>query len=506
MKRILTFGGCFLLAVLAAVFLPYLLRTPRVSEDDLAGRKTGIFSQTAEPVSGNPVTVHRIYADGELIGVISDEEKLNRFLDGLYQDEYAEQFPGSRASLGENVYMTSEKSWLVYSDADQQIFDYLRDNNLISLSACTISFADENGVFDRIYVSDRKLYENAMQDFLALFISPDSFSLLTSGKQTPELTAPGSREVAVSVAEKITVGKGYASADRIMTTEQEVLDYLEYGGDTRKEYYTVQENDTVAGVGARNYGLSAEQIMSINRDVIHDVNQKLTPGQKLCVTYFTSPLTVSVTREVLREETIAPKTRYVQDENLAEGQQMVQEGIPGTRSALYQETWVNGVLKKGSLLSSVDTQQPVDEVISVNPADTAVQGSGDFAMPTDNAAVACGWECYEGHQGTDLVNIYDRYGDVYASDSGVILENGWNENDGNYMIIDHLNGYRTVYAHLNSPSPLLIGTSVKKGEVIGQIGMTGDAGGPHLHFAILEGKEHRAADPCGYLNCRGYQQ
>ena len=55
----------------------------------------------------------------------------------------------------------------------------------------------------------------------------------------------------------------------------------------------------------------------------------------------------------------------------------------------------------------------------------------------------------------------------------------------NYIIINHNNGYYTVYAHMSGFAPgLSIGSTVSRGQVIGYVGSSGWATGPHLHYEI----------------------
>ena len=73
---------------------------------------------------------------------------------------------------------------------------------------------------------------------------------------------------------------------------------------------------------------------------------------------------------------------------------------------------------------------------------------------------------------------------VVAADSGYVIKTGWSEYGyGKYVVIDHGNGFQTLYAHL---STILVetGQSVGKGERIGSVGSTGRSTGPHLHFEI----------------------
>lgn len=85
------------------------------------------------------------------------------------------------------------------------------------------------------------------------------------------------------------------------------------------------------------------------------------------------------------------------------------------------------------------------------------------------------------HTGVDIAG---NYGDnIYAVSNGRVIYSGWQSGYGKVIIVDHGNGMSTVYAHC---SQLMVneGDLVKKGEVIGKIGATGWATGPHLHFEI----------------------
>jgi murein DD-endopeptidase MepM/ murein hydrolase activator NlpD len=73
---------------------------------------------------------------------------------------------------------------------------------------------------------------------------------------------------------------------------------------------------------------------------------------------------------------------------------------------------------------------------------------------------------------------------VKAADSGFVVVAGWsNDGYGNHIVIDHRNGYQTLYAHLNRIY-VKAGDSVGKGAEIGQMGNTGRSTGPHLHFEV----------------------
>jgi murein DD-endopeptidase MepM/ murein hydrolase activator NlpD len=73
---------------------------------------------------------------------------------------------------------------------------------------------------------------------------------------------------------------------------------------------------------------------------------------------------------------------------------------------------------------------------------------------------------------------------------------GWNAGYGNHVIIDHGNGFATLYAHMNSIF-VKPGESVVAGQQIGSVGNTGNSTGPHLHFEIRYQGVPR--DPLSYL-------
>jgi len=72
---------------------------------------------------------------------------------------------------------------------------------------------------------------------------------------------------------------------------------------------------------------------------------------------------------------------------------------------------------------------------------------------------------------------------VYAALDGEVTEVGVGEKSGNYVRIAHPEGYETLYCHLSLVN-VTRGTAVRRGDVIGFVGQTGLATGPHLHFEV----------------------
>jgi murein DD-endopeptidase MepM/ murein hydrolase activator NlpD len=88
------------------------------------------------------------------------------------------------------------------------------------------------------------------------------------------------------------------------------------------------------------------------------------------------------------------------------------------------------------------------------------------------------------HLGVDLASTANA--PVEAANNGVVIHAGYLDIYGNMVLIDHGLGIFSLYAHLSSIDAKT-GQAVKKGEVLGKSGLTGLAGGDHLHFSILVG-------------------
>jgi murein DD-endopeptidase MepM/ murein hydrolase activator NlpD len=167
-------------------------------------------------------------------------------------------------------------------------------------------------------------------------------------------------------------------------------------------------------------------------------------------------------------------------------------------------TYVN--LKKGDTVSGICKKYEVEltDLVNANPGvDIAGLHIGDKLFIPGSAALAqlfrFGWPVHgriSGRYGMRLHPVYRRrmmhtgldiaapYGtSIRAALQGRVIFVGWKGGYGNTVIIEHPNGYETLYGHC---SKLLVsrGQTVKKGERIAKVGSTGVSTGPHVHFEV----------------------
>lgn len=100
------------------------------------------------------------------------------------------------------------------------------------------------------------------------------------------------------------------------------------------------------------------------------------------------------------------------------------------------------------------------------------------------------------HNGMDISGNQKIGADIIAAGKGKVITAYWNHSSyGNYVVIDHGNGTKTLYAHC-SALYVQAGQEVEAGTVIAALGSTGYSTGPHLHFEVLDPSR---TDPRPYL-------
>lgn len=139
------------------------------------------------------------------------------------------------------------------------------------------------------------------------------------------------------------------------------------------------------------------------------------------------------------------------------------------------------------------TTQSGGSTATTKPAGPSYTAKGDWLWPLGNAS--CYISSHFGyrsasisgnafHGGTDIAGGGISGKPVYASRAGkIITAVTSNRGYGIYVLIDHGDGYSTLYAHMSSRY-VSAGDNVSKGQMIGRVGSTGNSTGPHLHFEV----------------------
>jgi murein DD-endopeptidase MepM/ murein hydrolase activator NlpD len=138
---------------------------------------------------------------------------------------------------------------------------------------------------------------------------------------------------------------------------------------------------------------------------------------------------------------------------------------------------------------------PPDRLRAVAQADALEEGGLRFAWPIHGKVTSrFGWRRSRMHEGIDIAA---RSGSsVHASEAGHVIFASRLGGYGNVVVVRHGKVYETVYAH-NRRFHVKKGTRVRKGDVIAEVGQTGNASAPHVHFEIRRHDDPR--DPLLFL-------
>lgn len=188
-------------------------------------------------------------------------------------------------------------------------------------------------------------------------------------------------------------------------------------------------------------------------------------------------------------------------------EEVTKKGENGKVTVNLRLNYVDGNLVDSVVTDTKVTKEPVAEEVTIGSkqgereygATGGTTGSFIWPVPhTHNITSYMEWRWGRMHNGIDIAGGDDYGQPIVAADGGIVTFAG---NDGggygNYVMIDHGNGYMTVYGHA-SELCCTTGQYVGQGETIALIGSTGNSTGPHLHFEIRLNGEYQ--DPCNYVS------
>jgi murein DD-endopeptidase MepM/ murein hydrolase activator NlpD len=295
---------------------------------------------------------------------------------------------------------------------------------------------------------------------------------LSLGDQVPPMIASSAALSSRDSLEKILLSPAPPSTPSA-DTSQEPIQEAPGAEQARPEpfIYGVQPGDTVSGI-AESFGISMETVMWTND--LWDPDS-LQIGDELVI------LPVS---GVLHRVGAGDSVNYLAVMYGVDVEEIVEfNGLADPDSLQVGDRLVvpNGTIQPGRGSGSSRGGRP------------APVATGTFRWPAGGYISQYFGE--NGHSGLDIAAEWGA--PIYAADTGVVVTAlklgtgyGW------YLVIDHENGYRTLYSHM-SEFHVDYGERVVKGEVIGLIGSTGLSTGPHLHFEVFQNGYR--VDPLSFL-------
>lgn len=239
------------------------------------------------------------------------------------------------------------------------------------------------------------------------------------------------------------------------------------------EQYTVQGGDTISTI-AEQFGVSSRTILWANGLSETDF---IKPGQSLKI-----PPVSGYLYAVKSGDTVASiANKYKGNE-----QQILEaNGLPlADALQVGQEIIIPGGEPPAPPAPVAQPRTLIGQVFSGNPPASAPASSKRFIWPTSDRRIN---QYYRGrfHTGLDIEGTYSS--PIYAASSGTVeFASADRSGYGLHVIINHGNGFRTLYAHASKVF-VRAGAKVNQGQTIAMVGSTGRSTGTHLHFEIRTG-------------------
>lgn len=448
-------------------------------------------------VKANMNEIYEVYVNDTLVGEVSSPEVVERLIEQKLA-EVSESNPNVQWEIERDGVRIEKEAVFMGEGEDEETVAALA--SMLEAKAVGVEVI-VNGKAVAV-VKDKetanRILERVKETFASGVDAPAGLTILSAGavptrdddvisETEPELQS-------VRIIEPVDLLTREIQPNDVMD-EQAVIDML-ITGDVKPTQYIVQEGDTPGEI-ADKLGIPIDVLYAKNRDHKDLIQRDLIrPGDALDVTILQPALTIESVEKV--KETIAVQydTVYEEDETMRKGQsKTIRAGKKGVKEVTFVLTKVNGLLMNEQIAEEVVLEEPVSAIVRRGTKVVLGEGTGKFSWPVLSYQVTSGFGSRWGrqHKGIDIVS---KNKSILASDNGKVVFAGKKGDYGNAVIIDHQNGYETLYGHLSKIS-VKKGDIVEKGDTLGVMGSTGRSTGVHLHFEIIQnGKEK---NPMSYL-------
>lgn len=479
----------------------------------------------------NPKTYYNVYLDGELIGVIDSKQKLEQYIDEQnkeYKKEYnvetiyapngldikaAVAYTGNSQSV-ETIYkkIQEKKPFTIkgYQYTITSSYENETENEEIEQEKTTEQDIEEKEK-QKIYVLDKNIFTSSIDTFIKTYAGEEAYESYKT-KTQKEIETTGTIIENVSIKNNITVKETNIPVDeKIYKDSEELAKYFLFGAEEKKSNYTVLDGDTIETVSFNNK-ISTQEFLLSNPTFTNTKNL-LFPGQIVTISETNPQIQIIVKQYMVEDVESAFTTEITYDDTRIKGDnETVREGENGLNRISKELEITNGIITNTTTKNIQELKPSISKIMIYGEKEIPNVGTGNWTWPTNQGYTISspyGWRVdpIDGsrslHTGLDIAGT-GLGSPVYAADNGTVVKSEYNgAGYGNYIVINHNNGLYTTYAHMNERISQ-IGDTVAKGQVIGYVGQTGRATGPHLHFEVWSGGEPFAGgsrfDPASLYN------
>lgn len=463
------------------------------------------------PKAKNPQDVYRVYLKGNSLGLIENKEELEQYID-KEQEKIKNKYKVDKVYAPEDLKVVKEITYQEKISTTKEIYEKIKDLESFTINGYAIKIKGidstneqgetQKGVDQTIYVLDKTVFTDAMDKTIRSFVNNDDYEKYLNNKQK-EIKDTGTIIENVYIENKITVKNTKIPVDKTIYEKVDDLSrYLLFGTLDEYQKYTVQDGDTISDI-AFNNKLSNKEFLIAN-PTFKDENSLLFAGQQVTINIIKPQFRLVEIDHTVFDQEIKYETEVKYDENKMVGtEEVTQKGENGLQRVTSKVQKINGQVESSVINESATERlkEPVKEIIVKGKKQNSYSSGIDI---TGTTKVEGYWKWptttpytinspYGYRWGTlhDGVDIGGGYGSpIYAANNGVVVQSSYKWDNGEYIVINHNNGYYTMYAHL-SARYVKVGQNVSIGQQIGAMGKTGFATGTHLHFGLFRGFPYR---------------
>jgi murein DD-endopeptidase MepM/ murein hydrolase activator NlpD len=452
----------------------------------------GISATGNQYIINNTYNVYHVIVEGKEIGVVSDPLVIEKAKEDKHKQVQSENPDVHMVLDNKKIEFQKEKAFMAQYD-DLTAVQKLKP--LLTAHVTGVELVINNEVV--AILKDEEEANLVLEEFKDKYSGvkkkPSNVTILSASDEgAPDVNE--TRELkSVEFEQEVDIEPvANIDAEDIADTDT-VLAILQAMGEMPQKYI-VQEGDCVSCIAAKFGIKDLQYFYDLNSWIVDDM---IRIGDEVIVKGFEPTLAVRTIEQYTDEEEIQFDTVYVQDPELRTGKsKTLIEGKNGLKRVTYETTSINGVLLNENLLNEVVLTEPVSAKVAKGTFRPKGEGTGKFAWPVSGAKLTSSFGKRWGttHKGIDMASSNRT---IKASDTGVVVFSGKNGSYGNCVIIDHKNGYQTLYGHMSKIS-VKKGDVIEKGEKVGVMGSTGHSTGVHLHFEIQV--DGTAKNPIKYLS------
>lgn len=367
------------------------------------------------------------------------------------------------------------------------------------MALATPAFADASAEDKRAAASAKKAEAAAQLDTLKASDSEleSAVKALDAGVQTQAATTNAAQQALKSAEVDLGTAQGrLANTEarmgdlRVKASEAAVRAYVHPGGDTLLEIVRAKD----LGEASRRQALLAH-VVSSDRDVV-DQMRAVRQDEQFERENLSKAREVAADRKQTAADKLATLEKTRNDQVRLKGalDARIVEVTSEIDALAREEATLSNLIRSRQLPAEASDAPP--EKSSGGGGSAKVSGAG-VAWPA-NGTVTSGFGYRWGklHAGIDIANSVGT--PIRAAKGGTVIVSEFSDGGyGNWIIIDHGGGLSTLYGHM-SRRRATEGQTVKQGDLIGDMGSTGNSTGSHLHFETRVSGNPR--DPTGYLS------